>query len=212
MHVDPQYRRAAEDVGSGDGQDTLISIENVNGSAFDDVLIGNGGVNALSGGEGDDTLTGYINGDVLDGGDGDDTADFSGYSGPELTINLGLETVRFGTKELIKILSVENVIGSDAADHIFNGLSSDTINGGGGDDTIEIDTRGVDALFGGDGDDTVIFDADFVPLTTITGGAGNDTVVLTNCNTPVTFLATSLIGVERLDLASCCVRLFAHHE
>ena len=42
----------------GDGSDTLISIENVVGSAFSDTLTGNGGANILDGGAGNDTLNG----------------------------------------------------------------------------------------------------------------------------------------------------------
>jgi Ca2+-binding RTX toxin-like protein len=57
--------------------DTLTNIERVNGSQFDDVLVGNDSQNELSGGDGNDLLIG--NGvqddedDNYDGGDGNDT-------------------------------------------------------------------------------------------------------------------------------------------
>ena len=44
----------------------LSGIENLNGSAFDDVLTGNSGVNVLNGGAGDDLLAGGIGADVLE--------------------------------------------------------------------------------------------------------------------------------------------------
>ncbi len=48
--------------GAGSGSDAqgdiLVSIENVNGSNFDDTLVGNGGANVLRGLAGRDTLTG----------------------------------------------------------------------------------------------------------------------------------------------------------
>jgi RTX calcium-binding nonapeptide repeat (4 copies) len=53
--------------GSG-RNDTLISIENIDGSSYDDSLHGNGEANTLKGMEGDDHLWGYGGGDTLDGG------------------------------------------------------------------------------------------------------------------------------------------------
>ncbi len=62
-------------------------IENALGSAFDDRLVGNDGINLLAGGAGrdalfgnagDDTLVGGAGDDTLDGGAGTDTATFTG--------------------------------------------------------------------------------------------------------------------------------------
>lgn len=57
----------------GAGIDTLVSIANLVGSAFGDILTGNAGVNALRGGAGDDTLNGGLGNDTLNGGAGKDT-------------------------------------------------------------------------------------------------------------------------------------------
>ncbi|MDB5437858.1 MAG: family beta-propeller repeat protein [Caulobacteraceae bacterium] len=62
----------------GAGFDTLVSIENLTGSAFDDILIGDGGANVIQGGNGADRLTGGDGADMLDGGGNIDTAIFSG--------------------------------------------------------------------------------------------------------------------------------------
>ena len=56
----------------GAGTDTLISIENLSGSAHDDRLRGDGGDNVLWGHEGGDTLKGNAGRDVLVGGRGAD--------------------------------------------------------------------------------------------------------------------------------------------
>lgn len=70
-----------------DGNDVLISIENVYGSVYDDVIDGNAGSNSLygragddflSGGLGDDILIGHLGNDRIDGGAGTDTVVFTG--------------------------------------------------------------------------------------------------------------------------------------
>jgi Ca2+-binding RTX toxin-like protein len=67
------------DVGAGTGLggdaqgDTLVNIEAVTGSAFNDTLTGDNGANVLDGGAGDDALTGNNGNDVIDGGAGIDS-------------------------------------------------------------------------------------------------------------------------------------------
>lgn len=56
----------------GAGDHLLISIENLTGSTFRDVLTGDGGANVLTGGLGDDTLDGGDGADRLIGGSGTD--------------------------------------------------------------------------------------------------------------------------------------------
>lgn len=58
--------------GTGEGQDRLISIENVTTGAGDDLVNGNGGANRLSGGNGNDNLYGLAGKDTLYGGGGND--------------------------------------------------------------------------------------------------------------------------------------------
>nr|WP_103466445.1 type I secretion C-terminal target domain-containing protein [Pseudomonas putida] len=56
----------------GAGIDTLVSIENLIGSDYNDTLIGNAGDNVLDGGLGNDVLKGGDGNDTLIGGPGDD--------------------------------------------------------------------------------------------------------------------------------------------
>ena len=57
------------------GTDTLVSIENVNGSQLDDVIIGSNVGNGLFGNTGNDQLFGLDGGDYLNGGSGNDLLD-----------------------------------------------------------------------------------------------------------------------------------------
>ena len=56
----------------GLGNDTLVNIENLVGSAYADRLTGDGLANRLDGGAGNDTLNGGAGADILIGGDGSD--------------------------------------------------------------------------------------------------------------------------------------------
>jgi Ca2+-binding RTX toxin-like protein len=56
----------------GDGHDRLFRFESVEGSAFDDILVGDGQGNVIDGGAGDDVLRGGGGLDRLVGGQGDD--------------------------------------------------------------------------------------------------------------------------------------------
>src|SRR4029450_10955132 len=70
-----------QNVGGGQGLDTLISIENVLGWNFGDTLTGNADGNVLTGIGGDDTLSGAGGNDTLIGGIGSDT--LSGGTGAD---------------------------------------------------------------------------------------------------------------------------------
>src|SRR6185436_15743479 len=56
----------------GDGHDRLFRFEDVEGSAFEDILVGNGQANTIDGGPGDDVLRGGGGRDELLGGQGSD--------------------------------------------------------------------------------------------------------------------------------------------
>ncbi|MEO5330577.1 MAG: tandem-95 repeat protein [Magnetococcus sp. YQC-5] len=76
--VDLSVTTAQNTVGAG--IDTVIGFENLTGSGFDDVLLGNSGNNLLSGGTGADQIQGQEGNDTIDGGLGNDTVLFSGSS------------------------------------------------------------------------------------------------------------------------------------
>ena len=62
----------------GGGNDTLLNIENVIGTNFDDTITGNFEANAINGLDGNDLLNGGAGNDILTGGLGYDTAVYAG--------------------------------------------------------------------------------------------------------------------------------------
>lgn len=64
----------------GSGSDTLINVENLTGSKYNDTLVGSGGKNKLTGGTGNDLLIGGEGTDSLYGGSGADRFDFNALS------------------------------------------------------------------------------------------------------------------------------------
>ncbi len=156
----------------GDAQgDILKSIENIEGSAGNDTLIGDRDENILTGGNGNDSLSGQSNedtligglgGDTLDGGDGKDTVSYL-YSSSGVTVNLTLSTATGGEATGDKFISIENLVGSDSPDSLTGNELTNAIDGGAGNDTLT-GGGGNDSLTGGAGNDTLI------------GGVGNDTL------------------------------------
>ncbi len=98
---------------SGDAEgDTLTSIENLVGSAFDDKLTGNSVDNTLIGGAGNDGLFGGGGADHLIGGDGVlDVASYLG-SAAAVTVDLSLGTGHGGDAAGDTLTGIEGVDGS----------------------------------------------------------------------------------------------------
>lgn len=120
----------------GSGVDTLISIENITGSKFNDTLQGNSGNN------------------ILDGGLG---IDFVSYSSAAGSVNINLEGgLATGAAGLDTLISIENAIGSNFADTIIGSGVNNVIASGDGDDNI-LASLGSDVIDGGIGTDTVSY-------------------------------------------------------
>ncbi|MDB5441624.1 MAG: hypothetical protein JWM33_4051, partial [Caulobacteraceae bacterium] len=137
---------AAQNTG-GAGTDTLVSIENLIGSGFNDHLTGDGADNVLEGGAGNDTLN---------GGGGSDTASYAGATAGvtvSLVITAAQDTLGAGVDTLV---SIQNLIGSGYDDHLV-ATPWARIEGGAGDDVIFAHGDGGE-LYGGDGQDVVVFE------------------------------------------------------
>jgi len=184
--------------------DTVISIERVRGSGFDDTIRGNGGDNILEGLDGNDSLRGRGGADTLIGGLGNDTADYSQESA-FVTVNLAAGTASGTSAGTDSLSGIEEVRGSAFADTLtgddlvgfdgntFRGLAgNDVINGGKGFDEVRYDS---DAGAGGTAAVTVN-----LATGTATDGFGN-TDTLSNIETVGgTAQADTLIGNSRTNL------------
>jgi Ca2+-binding RTX toxin-like protein len=167
----------------GAGTDTLVAIENLTGSAFDDQLTGNAGANVISGLAGNDRLDGGGGMDTLLGGDGDDIL-VGGATGSVLDGGAGFDLVSYETATAGMYIdlgeratsghfvSIEGVIGSSFDDIITGSSADETITSGGGNDVI-FASGGTDTISGGIGDDTFF---DMGGIEHFNGGDGVDIV------------------------------------
>ena len=139
----------------GDAQgDRLINIENLTGSAFNDMLTGDAGNNTLTGGDGDDTLIGGAGKDNLVGGTGSDTASYATAAATVtkgvatgVTVNLANASQNTGDAKGDTFTSIENLTGSAFADRLTGDANNNILQGG----------AGADVLNGGDGNDTASY-------------------------------------------------------
>ncbi|SOD19404.1 beta strand repeat-containing protein [Nitrosomonas ureae] len=137
----------------GAGLDTLTAIENIIGSAFNDILTGNAKNNTLTGRGGHDTLNGAGGADVMAGGFGNDvyTVNVSGDAVME-NFNQGSDKINSSVTYTLPA-HVENLTLTGAG--VINGTGNDLAN-------ILIGNTGNNQLDGGAGNNT------------LTGGLGND--------------------------------------
>jgi len=97
--------------------DTLLSIENVTGSEFADVIAGDAGANLLDGGDGEDDLIGRGGNDTLDGGAGNDTLD--GGAGIDTAVYAGVRS-NFTVTKTTNGYTVADKTGSEGTDTLTN--------------------------------------------------------------------------------------------
>ncbi|MQY49095.1 calcium-binding protein [Rhizobiales bacterium RZME27] len=154
----------------GDAEGDLLStIENLIGSAFNDVLIGNSAQNRLEGGAGNDTFRTGIGGsyanniqEVVLGGDGIDTIDYSasnaGVYARLFSGTSGLSLSQGGHADGDILAQMENAIGSNFNDRLEGTELANTLSGGNGDDVL-IGFAGADTLIGGAGTDMADYSA-----------------------------------------------------
>lgn len=103
---------AVVDLGNGTGPNgtVLSNIENVVGSAFNDIILGSAEANSIKGGDGDDRMYGLDGDDVIAG-------------------NAGNDNIHAGTGN-------DNVVGGSGNDDITGRLGADVMSGNGGADTF----------------------------------------------------------------------------
>ncbi|OAP34548.1 hypothetical protein AU381_24800 [Sinorhizobium glycinis] len=184
--------------------DKFAGIENLLGSAFNDLFTGSAAANTLKGGNGNDTLEGRGGADLLDGGAGVDTASYAA-STAGVTVDLTANTASGGDAAGDKFSSIENLKGSGFADKLLGSAGGNRLWGGAGDDTID-GRAGNDSLTGDAGNDKLIGGAG---LDTLFGGTGNDVltggadkdVFVFKTGSQADRIADFLDGTDKIDLA-----------
>lgn len=172
----------------GSGRDTLISIENLTGSAFDDELTGNAAVNVLDGGGGADLLTGGRGSDIYIVDGADVVVEFNGAAE-------GIDTVQSSVSYRLTANVEYLVLTGTALYGIGNNLDN-RLTGNSGANFLD-GRAGADKMDGGQGNDTFVVDnlGD-----EITDASGTDLVLsYININLGGTIENLRLMGTNALD-------------
>lgn len=192
-------------------QDAFSGIENIDGSAFDDDIEGDGSANHFRGFAGNDQLKGGAGNDTLDGGEGDDQI-FQDSGGDDLIGGNGFDSLVYedaGAAAVINLATgigggsavgdtfsgFERVFGTDfgdaitgsnsAAEVLFGEGGNDSLRGNGKDDTLFGDA-GRDNLYGDAGDDRLSPEGDIAEVDHLFGGSGSDWADYDNAGAAVT--------------------------
>lgn len=196
----------------GAGNDTLVGgagNDSINAGAGDDVVYTGSGADTVETGEGSDTI--YLDDDdggrsnVLtdSGSTGTDTivlatgagtyriqGQFSDAAGFEVIDGSGSSGDKLGTNDAfanfdftnIRLVGVDEIMGTDQADTIIGSGGDDTIKGYAGNDRLS-GGAGNDSLEGGSGDDTLDGGNG---NDTLTGGEGNDRFIVSRGQDTIT--------------------------
>lgn len=138
------------------GVDTLIGVESLFGSSFDDRLSGDAGANRLRGGAGQDVLRGGLGDDRLEGDAGVDTATY-GDAAAGVTVDLAITTAQnTGAAGIDTLIGVEILVGSNSGDTLSGDAGANALLGGAGADRLR-GRGGADKLTGGAGADVFLY-------------------------------------------------------
>ena len=159
-------------IATGDGTDTLSSIEGATGSEKADTMIGNdkanaffwlfGGKDTVRGGGGNDYVAPGAGANILSGGPGRDLVSFLGGTGfghdhSAVTLDLGAGTSSAGDtlsgfEDVFGSVGNDTLIGDNGPNGLYGDRGNDVLDGRGGDDRL-VGQGGVDEANGGAGTD-----------------------------------------------------------
>lgn len=142
----------------------FTDIENIRGSRFNDILIGDAGSNVINGGEGDDWMAGGLGDDVyLVDSQFDVVVEYADQGFDTVITTLSTFDLMGSSIEAIRFVSAQsiNVFGNEEANLIIANNQNDKLYGGGANDIL-VGNGGADLLDGGAGIDI------------LDGGSGND--------------------------------------
>lgn len=167
----------------GDAQgDTIIGIENVQGSFYNDFLFGSAQANDLYGQEGNDTLSGFEGNDLLLGNEGDDSL-IGGADNDVLVGGEGKDKMSGGTGADKFVFHGSG--GGTHVDSALNASSSDVITdfSHAEGDKIDLSSIGLGGSLGGNQTDTLTFT--FIGRDGFSGTAGELHYGYNNGNTVI---------------------------
>lgn len=145
------FAAAVQAGGDAEG-DRLVGVEKIIGSRHDDVFAGGSGSDVVEGGAGNDVFRTNGSGtDQFFGGDDSDTIDLSSTA-KGFTLSLADGGTRW-----LKLVSVENIIGTAFKDDLTGDGGVNRITGGAGNDRLD-GRGGADILDGGTGADVYYVD------------------------------------------------------
>ncbi|HEX8232709.1 MAG TPA: calcium-binding protein [Caulobacteraceae bacterium] len=198
--LDPLDSGVFVDLASGHWSDgsvseSILNVENVNGSQGGDHIAGDEGRNRLNGGDGNDTIFGRDGPDTINGGKGDDfLVALGSANAPQMDYEAGAlpgDLINGGDGN-------DTIYGSNAADTLSDGPGDDTIYAQGGDDWLRrTGSENGDRWDGGDGADTWDMSGWTAPA-----GALNISTLLADSQTAYTVgdvtVITDLLNVENV--------------
>lgn len=139
------------DVDHGENTDKVKNISSLEGSNYDDSIIGDENNHSYYGHDGDDIIDGGAGLDVIDGGEGTDIATFASLA-TAISVNGNDVTDADGNVETL--VNIERIFGTHL-DDTFTGTSSDEDYSGLTGDDIFIGSLGNDIIDGGTGTDNL---------------------------------------------------------
>ena len=189
--------------------DTLSSIENLTGSAYDDVLRTLGTASVIDGGPGADIMEGRNGGDIyyVDNA-GDVVIEAAGGGSDEVRIrNLASYAL---TNHVEKLTNTTNFVftgtGNGLANEMNGGTTGDTFYGGAGADTLN-GNDGDDLLYGEDDNDLLNGGSG---IDAMAGGGGSDTYIVNGTGDSVIEAVNE--GTDQVLVSLSCYTMTAHVE
>lgn len=157
--------------------DVILGVEGVIGTAFNDLLIGDGLANRLTGGDGNDTLDGGAGNDIMTGGNGADVYRVNS------SLDQAIETSAVGGTDRVES-SVSFVLGAFVENLTLTGAAAINATGntlsnllvGNNAANVLHGGAGADRMIGGNGNDTYVVDHDSDVVTEASALGGTDLV------------------------------------
>ncbi|WP_137886762.1 calcium-binding protein [Pseudomonas sp. 2FE] len=154
----------------GSGSDTLLNVENLTGSNYNDTLTGNAAANVLNGGAGSDTLIGGLDNDTYVVDNAADVVSETSTLATEIdtvqssvtrTLGANLEKLVLTGSAAINGTgnALNNTLTGNAAANVLNGGAGNDTLSGGADNDLLLGGIGTDTLYGGMGADSFDFNA-----------------------------------------------------